>query len=166
MKNILNTLLYGRGNRLNGLIALAVIMSIARGCNCSKSLDLNNSSGSSTNSSSDNPFGNSSSSSDDTGEMPDDVLLKALVKETTADFAAAVSSGDFTNMYEKASAKFQATYTKDQFQRAFKNFVDKKRQVLQRTLLSEVVVSVAGGKREVEDDHVFCRRITSEPGHP
>ena len=154
MKNILNTLLYGRGNRLNGLIALAVIMSIALGCNCTKSLDLNNSSGSSTNSSSDNPFGNSSSSSDDTGEMPDDVLLKALVKETTADFAAAVSSGDFTNMYEKASANFQATYTKDQFQSAFKNFVDKKRQVL--PILAKAVSS--------DPDFTSAPRIRTEQG--
>ena len=150
MKNILNTLLYGRGNKLNGLIALAVIMSIALGCNCTKSLDLNNSSG--TNSSSDNPFGNSSS--DDTGEMPDDVLLKALVKETTADFAAAVSSGDFTNMYEKASANFQATYTKEQFQSAFKDFVDKKRQVL--PILAKAVSS--------DPDFTSAPRIRTEQG--
>src|SRR5690349_614578 len=122
MKNILNKLVNGKDNRLSGLIALAVVLSIALGCNCTKSLDLNNSS-SSSNSSSDNPFSNSSStSSDDSdGDMPGDALLNALVKETTADFAAAISSGDFTNMYEKASTDFKNSYTKDQLQNSFKD---------------------------------------------
>ena len=139
MKNILNKLVNGKDNKLSGLIALAVVLSIALGCNCTKGLDLGNSS-SSSNSSSDNPFSNSSSSSDDSdGEMPGDALLKALVKETTADFAAAISSGDFANMYEKASPNFQASYTKDEFQNAFKDFINKKRQVL--PILAKAVLS-------------------------
>ena len=133
MKRILNIFVNGKDNKLSGLIALAVVLSIALGCNCTKDLDLGNLS-SSSNSSSDNPFGNSTSSSDDSddsdGDMPDDELLNALVKETTADFAAAVSAGDFTNMYEKASRDFKNTYTKEQLQTSFKDFVDKKRQVL------------------------------------
>ena len=129
MRNILNKIVSGKDNKVSGLIALAVVLSIALGCNCTKGLDLGNTS--SSNSSSDNPFSNSSSSSGDSdGDMPGDVLLKALVKETTADFAAAISSGDFTNMYEKSSANFQASYTKDEFQNAFKDFINKKKQVL------------------------------------
>jgi len=132
MKNILNKLVNGKDNRLSGLIALAVVLSIALGCNCTKSLDLGNSS-SSSNSSSDNPFNSSSTSSDDSDDsdgVPGDALLNALVKETTADFAAAISSGDFSNMYEKASMDFKSTYTKDQLQDSFKDFIAKKRQVL------------------------------------
>lgn len=127
MKNILNKLVNGRDNKLNGLIALAVVLSIALGCNCNRSLDLANTS---SNSSSDNPFSNTTTSSDGDDEVPGDALLKALVKETTADFAAAISAGDFTNMYEKASMDFKSTYTKDQLQNSFKDFIDKKRQVL------------------------------------
>ncbi|HEX6278561.1 MAG TPA: hypothetical protein VFZ49_00980 [Pyrinomonadaceae bacterium] len=131
MKRFITTLVSGRDNRLNGLIALAVVLSIALGCNCGRSFDLGNTT-SSSNSSSDDPFGNSSSSSDsDTdSEMPGDELLNALVRETTADFAYAISIGDFSKMYEKASMDFQNSYTKDQLQSSFKDFIDKKRQVL------------------------------------
>ncbi|MDI1240301.1 MAG: hypothetical protein PSX80_00075 [bacterium] len=128
MKNILNKLVNGKDNRLSGLIALAVVLSIALGCNCTKGLDLGNAS-SSSNSSSDNPF-NTSSTKDDSDGVPGDALLNALIKETTADFAAAISSGDFSNMYEKASMDFKSTYTKDQLQDSFKVFIAKKRQVL------------------------------------
>lgn len=138
MKNILNKLVNGRDNKLSGLIALAVVLSIALGCNCTKSLDLNNTS-STSNSSSDDPFNSSSTSSDDIDGVPGDALLKALVKETTADFAAAISAGDFTNMYEKASMDFKSTYTKEQLQTSFKDFIDKKRQVL--PILAKAVAS-------------------------
>lgn len=152
MRNALKRLAGGKDNKLNGLIALAVVLSIALGCNCNRSFDLNNTS---SNSSSDNPFSNSSSTSSDTdGDMPDDVLLKALVKETTADFSAAVSSGDFTNMYDKASANFQATYTKDEFQNAFKDFIDKKRQVL--PILAKAVSS--------DPEFTSAPRIRTEQG--
>lgn len=153
MKTLLNKLVIGKDNKLSGLIALAVVLSIALGCNCTKDLDLGNA-GSSSNSSSDTPFGNSSSSDDADGDMPDDVLLKALVKETTADFAAAVSSGDFTNMYEKSSANFQASYTKDEFQKAFKDFIDKKKQVL--PILAKAVSS--------DPDFTSSPRIRTEQG--
>ena len=129
MKNFLNKVINGKDNRLSGLIALAVVLSIALGCNCTKDLDLGNAS-SSSNSSSDNPFSNSSTSDDDSDGVPDDALLNALVKETTADFAAAISAGDFSNMYEKASMDFKSTYTKEQLQDSFKDFIAKKRQVL------------------------------------
>jgi hypothetical protein len=151
MKNILNRLVNGKDNKLSGLIALAVVLSIALGCNCNRSLDLGNSS---SNSSSDNPFSNTSSSSQENGDMPDDALLKALVKETTADFAAAISAGDFTNMYEKASTDFKQTYTKDQFQSSFKDFIAKKRQVL--PILAKAVSS--------DPEFTSSPRIRSEQG--
>lgn len=125
MKKFVQHFLFGKNTTLNGLIALAIIATIALGCNCTKDLNLN---GSSSNSSSDNPFSNSSSSSD--SEMPGDDLLKALVKETTADFAAAISTGDFSNLYEKASTDFQSTYTEEQTRETFKVFLDKKSTVL------------------------------------
>jgi hypothetical protein len=153
MKNILNKLVNGRDNRLSGLIALAVVLSIALGCNCTKSLDLDNTS-SSSNSSSDNPFNTSSSSSDDSDGVPGDALLNALVKETTADFAAAISSGDFSNMYEKASMDFKQSYTKDQLQNSFKDFIAQKSRVL--PILAKAIAS--------DPDFTSSPRIRTEQG--
>jgi len=154
MKNILNKLVNGRDNKLSGLIALAVVLSIALGCNCTKSLDLNNTS-SSSNSSSDNPFNTSSSSSDDSDDgVPGDALLNALVKETTADFAAAISAGDFSNMYEKASMDFKSTYTKDQLQNSFKDFIAQKSRVL--PILAKAIAS--------DPDFTSTPRIRTEQG--
>ncbi|MEQ1764171.1 MAG: hypothetical protein ABL984_13655 [Pyrinomonadaceae bacterium] len=152
MKNILNKLVNGRDNRLSGLIALAVVLSIALGCNCTKSLDLDNAS-SSSNSSSDNPFDNSSTSSDDSG-VPGDALLNALVKETTADFAAAISSGDFSSMHAKASTDFQNSVSKDTLQSSFKDFIDKKRQVL--PILAKAIAS--------DPEYTSAPRIRTEQG--
>lgn len=117
-------LFWGNNNLTNGLIALAVIGSIALGCNCTKDFNLSNS-GSSSNSSSDTPFSSSSDS-----DMPDDRLLKALVKETTADFAAAISNDDFSTLYSKSSTDFQSTYTEEQTRDTFKEFVQRKSVVL------------------------------------
>jgi len=129
MKMFIATVISGKDNRVSGLIALAVILSIALGCNCGKGFDFGNV-GSSSNSSSDNPFGNSSSSDDSDSEMPGEELLNALVAETTADFAYSISIGDFSKMYEKASMDFKQSYTKDQLQDSFKDFIAKKRQVM------------------------------------
>lgn len=150
MKNIFSKLLNGKDNRLNGLIALAVVLSIALGCNCNKSVDLGNTS---SNSSSDNPFNSSTSSSDSNG-VPGDALLNALVKETTADFAAAISAGDFSNMYEKASTDFKSTYSKDQLQDSFKDFIAKKRQVL--PILSKAI--------STDPEFTSAPRIRTEQG--
>lgn len=119
----------GKSTLGNGVIALAIFSLIALGCTCNKSFDLANSSSNSNSTttsgnSSGDPFGKTTSSSD--SEMPDDALLQALVKETTADFAAAISSGDFTDIYNKASMDFRQTYTLQQTQDVFKDFIEKK----------------------------------------
>lgn len=123
MKKIINNLIWGSDNRTNGLIAFVIVGFIALGCACPRNNDQSNST---SNTSSDNPF---STSSDSDGEMPGDALLKALVKETTADFAGAVSTGDFSRLYNKASKDFQSTYTLQQTQDVFKEFVNRKNVV-------------------------------------
>lgn len=127
MKKLIGSILNGKSNVVNGLLALLVVMAIALGCNCGKGLDLGNISSTSNSNSSNGPF---SSSSDDDSGMPGDELLKALVKETTADFAYSISESDFTRMYDKASTDFKNTYTKDQMQDFFKDFIAKKRQLM------------------------------------
>jgi hypothetical protein len=37
-----------------------------------------------------------------------------MVKETTADFAQAIDTNDFGELYEKSSTDFKNTYTEDQ----------------------------------------------------
>lgn len=127
MKTLISKILFGR-DRISGLIAFAVIGSIVLGCNC-KDLGNSNSSSSTVNSS------DSSTPSD--SDMPDDVLLKALVKETTADFSYAISTEDFSKMYSKASKDFQEQYTADQMKDVFRSAIANKRALM--PLLAKIV---------------------------
>lgn len=131
MTKLIKSIIFGKDSKINGLIAFGIVAMIALGCTCNKDFNLNTSS---TNSSSDNPF--STNSSDD-GDMPGDALLKALVKETTADFAYSISEEDFSKMYEKTSTDFQSTYTVDQFKNLFADFIKQKRTLL--PILSKAV---------------------------
>lgn len=63
-------------------------------------------------------------------KVPPDAELNALLKETTTDFAEFIESGDFSKIYNKASADFRSTYTLDQATKAFSVFLDKKELVL------------------------------------
>lgn len=131
MKNIIQRILFGR-DRISSVIALAIIGSIVLGCNCNKSLDLANLGNNSS-----STTANSSTGSSDDSSLPSQPLLRALVKETTADFAYAISANDFSGMYAKASTDFQGTYTEEQMKETFKEFVDKKRVIL--PILSKTV---------------------------
>jgi hypothetical protein len=113
-------------NGLNGLLSLAIIGLIVLGCTCGDSLDLSNlgETGNASNDPTPPPFG------DKSGSMPDDTLIRALVKETMADFAYAVSTNDFTKIHDKASTDFQRTVTVERMQREFKIFVDRKTRYL------------------------------------
>lgn len=62
-------------------------------------------------------------------KVPPDAELQALVKETTTDFSEFIESGDFTEIYNKASSDFRSTYTLDQAKKAFSVFLDKKDMV-------------------------------------
>ena len=131
MKHPLLKLLNGKDTRLSGLIALGFVAAVALGCTCGKSFDLgnlgkeNNSNRTSSNSSSDSPFSDKKS-----GEVPSESELQSMVKETTADFAQAIDTGDFSEIYSKASTDFQNTYTEDQMKDVFKPFLQKKSTVL------------------------------------
>lgn len=135
MKHLITKFLFGKDSRISGLIALTVVMAVALGCTCGDSFDLSNigkNDNSSSTSSNDSPFSiDSDSDSDSTdSEMPDDRLLKALVKSTTATFANAISTEDFSKLYEDASTDFKLSYTEEQMKDVFKTFIDKKRVIL------------------------------------
>jgi hypothetical protein len=131
MNNFFTTLIYGKDNRLSGLLALGLVGAVALGCTCGKNFDLanagkDNGPSNSSNPTSDSPF----SGKDSDGSIPSPSTLQAMVKETTSDFAQAVETGDFSEIYSKASTDFQNTYSEDQMKNVFKTFIDKKSQVL------------------------------------
>ena len=127
MKNLINTLLFGR-DKFSFLIALGIVCAIALGCSCGKDFDLSNigkeSNTTRTSSNSDSPF----STGDD--EIPAPSELESLVKDTTEDFAKAIDSNDFSTMRENASSDFQSQFSEQQMQDAFKQYVQNKKIVL------------------------------------
>lgn len=130
MKKLFTNILCGKDTTLNGIIALGLVALIALGCTCGKNFDLANLAKNDNTSRSSSNGGPFSDGDDDDSEMPDDRLLKALVKETTADFAYAISTEDFSKLYEKASSDFQSTYTEEEAKAVFKPMIDKKKFVL------------------------------------
>lgn len=122
MKRIVNNLIWGSANRMNGLIAFAIVGFIAIGCACPR----NNDRSSTGNSSGDNPF---NTSADDLAEA-DQALIKATIKSTTAKFANAISTEDFTSLHADTAPEFQQKFTKEQLADEFRDFTRQKRQLL------------------------------------
>lgn len=131
MKGIINNLFFGKDGKLSGIIALAAVAFIALGCACGDLAKLaeNNSSPSNTSrtSSDDTPFGDNTRTED--GDVPSDTEMKALVADTTSEFARAVSENDFDRLYEKSSMDFKSTYTQSEMEDVFKEFVKNRRVV-------------------------------------
>src|SRR5688500_15563283 len=121
----LKTFLSRNQNMVNGIVALAIVASIALGCNCGKTFDDLAKDTSNSSSTKDNPFDDKTDSG-----IPGDDLLNALVKETTADFAYAISTNDFTKIHEKASTDFQNSISVEKMKTEFKIFVDRKSRYL------------------------------------
>ncbi len=128
MKKLATTLFFGKDIRLSGLIAFAIVGAIALGCTCDKKFGTTEPSNSS--SSSNSTSTSNSTTETDTSGMPSDSTIQSMVKETTADFANAVDTNDFSEIYDKASTDFKRTYTEDQMSDAFKEFVKKKNLIL------------------------------------
>lgn len=126
MKTLLRSLFVGSNGLVSGLIALAVVLSIALGCTCNKNFDLANIGKDDNNSSS--PASNSSSTSSDS--VPSNAVVEGLVKETLDKFAEAVDTGDFSDLHSSASQDFQSSYTVSQMATAFKSYTDKKKIVV------------------------------------
>jgi hypothetical protein len=62
--------------------------------------------------------------------MPDNDAVQKLVKDTTAQFAQAIDTEDFSTLYNNSSQDFQATYNADQMKSAFGSYIEHKAQVL------------------------------------
>ncbi len=125
MKTLARSLFIGSNNLVTGVIALAVVLSIALGCNCNK--DLANLGKEDTPS---NSVSNTRTDTTSSSDVPSNSVVEGLVKDTISQFADAVDSGNFADLHSNASSDFQATYTVDQMATAFKSYTDKKRVVV------------------------------------
>jgi hypothetical protein len=126
MSHIIKTILTGRDNRVSGAVAMFLLSLIALGCTCGKDLNLGNiSSNSSNTSSGNNVFGDN----DDSGDV-DDALAKATIKSTTAKFANAISTEDFSSLYADTATEFRSRYSEDELKSQFSDFIRQKRQLL------------------------------------
>ena len=125
MKKLVYEIVFGKNPILSGLVALAVIGSIALGCNCNKGIDLANLSQDVNKAAS-----NSSTEAPSDGSVPSNQVVEGLVKDTIDQFADAVDTKDFSQLYENASADFQSTYTLSEVETAFKSYTDKKSIVM------------------------------------
>ncbi|MDM7921364.1 MAG: hypothetical protein QUS14_03610 [Pyrinomonadaceae bacterium] len=135
MRAFINNLLFGKDSKVSGAIAVTIVAFIALGCACGDLAKLaeegnTSSSNSSRTASNNDPFGdNDTTSSSDDSELPSDSEIKALVATLTADFARAIQTGDFTDLYEDASMDFKSTYSQSEMEDVFKTFIDNKRVV-------------------------------------
>ncbi len=127
MKNLFKKVFFGGNNIVSGTFALAVVLSVALGCNCGKDFDLANLGKSEPSNSASNTATNSSSSSE---SVPSNSVVEGLVKETIEKFSDGVETGDFAELHEYSSANFQRTYTVEQVAQGFKSYTDKKKFVV------------------------------------
>ncbi len=144
MKHFINKMLFGKDNRLSGVIALSIVAMIALGCTCGKNFDLgnlqseSNSSGSNRSNSSEPAFdddnttkgskspGKSTTKADASkGEMPSDEELQEMAKATLLDFNAAVQKDDFTEFYETICEPWKKQVTAETLRKSFGEFVQK-----------------------------------------
>lgn len=121
MTRIIKEILLGKDPLVSGAIALCVVLSIALGCNCNKSVDLANLA---------NSVDKSRSDDTSTEGPPSNAVVEGLVKDTMKEFRDAVQSEDFSRLYNDASEDFQGTYTLDQVKSAFKSYTEKKKFVV------------------------------------
>lgn len=136
MKKI-KALLLGKDARINGLIAFLIVASVALGCTCGDLGELGKQNDTTSNrDTSDNsrPFDTPDRDSDtdvaDSGSStPSKTLVDGLVRSTTAQFASAISTEDFSQLYADASKEFKSTYTEEKISEVFKVFTDKKKAV-------------------------------------
>lgn len=63
-------------------------------------------------------------------KLPEDAELKSLVKQTTADFAKAIESGDFKAFSANTSKEFQNQFNEDKLKSTFNVFIERKDDVV------------------------------------
>jgi len=116
MSNLISRQFGSKNSLLNGSIGLIILLLIVGGCTGK---------GDSRSNANNGPATDSKAS-----DMPDDAVLKANVKLTTAQFANAISTEDFTTLRDNASDEFKEKYTAEQAKGVFADAVRNKRSLL------------------------------------
>jgi hypothetical protein len=116
MSNLISRSLGGKNSVLNGIIGLAILLVIVGGCTGDSDKRSNANNGPTTDAK--------------TSDMPDDAVLKANVKLTTAQFANAISTEDFTTLRDSASDEFREKYSAEQAKEVFADAIKNKRALL------------------------------------
>lgn len=135
MKQLLREIVFGKNTKLNGLLALSVVLLIALGCTCGKNFDLSNiGKEDNTTRTSSNTADNSTSTTTKTtytkadaskSEMPSDAELQDMAKGTLMDFNDAVQKADFYDFHSKISKPWQKQTTPESLKTTFQGFIDK-----------------------------------------
>lgn len=128
MKDLVYRTLFGHTNWVSGTAALSIVLLMVLGCTCGKNLNFGNTStdsGNTSTSKSNSVFGGDENNND-----VDDNLAKATVKATTAEFASAISTEDFSSLYNDCATEFRSQYTEDQLKSEFSAFIRQKSNVL------------------------------------
>ena len=137
MKNFLNSVIFGKDNKISGLIAFAIVGMIVLGCNCNKQF------GSlpkpSTPSSSPTTFSTPVStpkpaitkSDASKGEVPADAEAQEIARTSLLDFNSALQSADFTTFHSNISKVWQRQTTPDKLKVLFQSFIDGKANISQ-----------------------------------
>lgn len=127
MNNLLRRLIFGRENWVSGPAALSIVLLLVLGCTCGKNFDLSNIS---SNSNSSTSKSNSVFGDDEDNNDVDDKLAKATIKATTAEFANAISTEDFSGLYNECATEFRSKYSEEQLKSEFSDFIRQKRNLL------------------------------------
>lgn len=129
MKKLINEILFGKNTMASGLIALAVVSSVALGCNCGKDFDLSNLAKNANSNSADTSSNTTTSrepaskADASTGKVPTDGQLQAMVKETLLDFNDSVRQEDFTEFHSKICKPWQKQTTPASLKSTFQSFI-------------------------------------------
>jgi hypothetical protein len=128
MRSIIYRTIFGHDNRVSGIVSLSIILVMVLGCTCGKNFDLGKMTENSNSSNSKGGiFGDKTG--DDSTDI-DDTLAKATIRSTTADFASAISTEDFSDLYNETATEFRSQYTEAQLKSEFKDFVAQKNRLL------------------------------------
>jgi hypothetical protein len=132
-------ILFGRGNKISGLLAMGIIAAVALGCTCAKDLnlgDLGKNSESNTSRTASNTSTTKSDSTDYTvGSKPDaskglippdDDELQYLARQTMVDFNDAIAKADFNYFHSTICKPWQKQVSADEMKNMFQRFIDGK----------------------------------------
>lgn len=157
MKNISGEIIFGKANKLNGLIASIIVGLIVLGCTCNKDFKFNSGQDRGSNTSPTDktniPFGNdkgqnSTEKDSITKDSGFDILsngqLEPLIRKTILDFADSIEDEDFNSFLSTCSTPFQREISTEKMETEFKVFLDKKNQfvpIFRQVSSKEAIIS-------------------------